>query len=64
MRWQQKARLIIVAEKLSPQQMVEAQELAAKIQYKIDNPTNNQISISKTKKQINSCWRRSEKPAS
>jgi hypothetical protein len=39
MRWQQKARLIIVAEKLSPQQMVEAQELAAKIQYKIDHPT-------------------------
>jgi hypothetical protein len=30
----------ISAEKLSPQKTVEAQELAVKIQYKIDHPTN------------------------
>jgi TPR repeat protein len=29
----------IYAKKLSPQQIVQAQELAAKIQYKIDHPT-------------------------
>jgi len=28
----------IVAEKLSPQHIIQAQELAAKIQYKIDHP--------------------------
>ena len=45
-----------LAEMLSPQQLAEAQELAAKIQYRIDHQTESQEQrspISKTEKKIN-----------
>jgi uncharacterized protein len=40
----------MIAEKLSPHQLSEAQELAAKIQYKIDRPSNSEIQQSSEKK--------------
>jgi len=46
----------ITAKKLSPQQLTEAQDLAAQIQKKIDNPTKSQKqepSIANTEKKIN-----------
>jgi len=46
----------LVAEKLSPQQLTEAQDLAAKIQYKIDNPSKpqkSQPSIADNEKKFN-----------
>ena len=47
----------ILADKLPPKQLAEAQELAIKIQYKIDHPTESkkqQPSVSKTEKKVSS----------